>query len=90
MLLLLIFFLKCAASSVMILKIRGSLFFDSGLRRSARLAAGQRSLNTSQGSESKAKSLHASTKLSSQTCSSTFCQGQFLLFSSSLTKYLIY
>ncbi|KAK8305477.1 hypothetical protein V6Z12_D03G065500 [Gossypium hirsutum] len=65
-------------------QIRGSLFFDSGLRRSARLAAGQRSLNTSQGSENKAKSLHASTKLSSETCSSTFCQGQFLLFSSSL------
>ncbi|XP_012470164.1 cell division cycle protein 27 homolog B isoform X2 [Gossypium raimondii] len=59
-------------------QIRGSLFFDSGLRRSARLAAGQRSLNTSQGSENKAKSLHASTKLSSETCSSTFCQGKLL------------
>ncbi|TYG75897.1 hypothetical protein ES288_D03G069400v1 [Gossypium darwinii] len=59
-------------------QIRGSLFFDSGLRRSARLAAGQRSLNTSQGSENKAKSLHASTKLSSETCSSTFCQGKLM------------
>ncbi|KAA3457231.1 cell division cycle protein 27-like protein B isoform X2 [Gossypium australe] len=59
-------------------QIRGSLFFDSGLRRSARLAAGKRSLNTSQGSENKAKSLHASTKLSSETCSSTFCQGELM------------
>ncbi|XP_040940965.1 cell division cycle protein 27 homolog B isoform X3 [Gossypium hirsutum] len=59
-------------------QIRGSLFFDSGLRRSARLAVGHRSLNTSQGSENKAKSLHASTKLSSETCSSTFCQGKLM------------
>ncbi|PPR87799.1 hypothetical protein GOBAR_AA32890 [Gossypium barbadense] len=50
----------------------------SGLRRSARLAVGHRSLNTSQGSENKAKSLHASTKLSSETCSSTFCQGKLM------------
>ncbi|KAK5843002.1 hypothetical protein PVK06_005429 [Gossypium arboreum] len=59
-------------------QIRGSLFFDSGLRRSARLAVGHRSLNTSQGSENKAKSLHASTKLSSETCSSTFYQGKLM------------
>ncbi|KAL4309745.1 hypothetical protein GQ457_01G039580 [Hibiscus cannabinus] len=70
------FFLKCAASSVMFLKIRGSLFFDSGLRRSARLAAAPRSLNTSRGSENKAKSLHASTKLNSETCSSTAHRGK--------------
>ncbi|KAK9014039.1 hypothetical protein V6N11_005212 [Hibiscus sabdariffa] len=47
-----------------------------GLRRSARLAAAPRSLNTSKGSENKAKKLHASTKLNSETCSSTVHQGK--------------
>ncbi|XP_039053686.1 cell division cycle protein 27 homolog B-like [Hibiscus syriacus] len=59
-------------------QIRGSLFFNSGLRRSARLAASVRRLNTSKGSENKEKSFHASTKLNSETCTSTSRQGKLL------------
>ncbi|XP_022715021.1 cell division cycle protein 27 homolog B-like isoform X2 [Durio zibethinus] len=58
-------------------QIRGSLFFDSGRRRSARLAAAQRSFNSTQGSENKANNLRASIKLNSGTCYSTVCKGQF-------------
>ncbi|XVF74517.1 hypothetical protein PTKIN_Ptkin13bG0116800 [Pterospermum kingtungense] len=57
-------------------QIRGSLFLDSGHRRSARLTAARRSLNILQGSENKAYNLHASSKSNRRSCSSTVCKGQ--------------
>ncbi|EOY26904.1 CDC27 family protein, putative [Theobroma cacao] len=56
--------------------IRGSLFLDSGCRRSARLAAARRCFNRSQGSENDANNLLALTKSNSRTYSSTVCRGQ--------------
>ncbi|KAK6268097.1 hypothetical protein QUC31_012257 [Theobroma cacao] len=56
--------------------IRGSLFLDSGCRRSARLAAARRCFNRSQGSENDANNLLALTKSNSRTYYSTVCRGQ--------------
>ncbi|XP_017978175.1 PREDICTED: cell division cycle protein 27 homolog B [Theobroma cacao] len=57
-------------------QIRGSLFLDSGCRRSARLAAARRCFNRSQGSENDANNLLALTKSNSRTYYSTVCRGQ--------------